>query len=66
MNMNDLAEMKAQKKNSQQFHHMDNQTYNNSSNDPCDDSQDLKTPTAENQQSLIEHKVINCKGIFVL
>ena len=60
MNMNDLAEMKAQKKNSQQFHHMDNQTYNDTSNDPCDDSQDLKTPTAENQQSLIEHKVINC------
>merc|ERR1719458_1500788 len=50
--------MKAQKKNSQQFHHMDNQTYNNSSNDPCDDSQDLKTPTAENQQSLIEHKIV--------
>ena len=60
MNMNDLAEMKAQKKNSQQFHHMDNQTYNNTSNDPCDDSQDLKTPTAENQQSLIEHKVNKC------
>ena len=59
MNTNDLAELAAQKKNDQQisqYQNSENQRYN--PNEPCDDSQDLKTPTAENQQSLMENKVV--------
>ena len=59
MNTNDLAELAAQKKNDQQisqYQNSENQSYN--PNEPCDDSQDLKTPTAENQQSLMENKVV--------
>ena len=50
MNTNDLAELAAQKKKDQQIY----QGYN--PNEPCDD---LKTPTAENQQSLMDNKVVN-------
>ena len=59
MNTNDLAELAAQKKNGQQisqYQNTENLGYN--PNEPCDDSQDLKTPTAENQQSLMENKVL--------
>ena len=59
MNTNDLAELAAQKKNDQQisqYQNSENQRYH--PNEPCDDSQDLKTPTAENQQSLMENKVL--------
>ena len=59
MNMNDLAEMAAEKQNNHQTSQCQRNTeglvYN--SNDTCDDSQDLKTPTAENQQTIIEPKV---------
>merc|ERR1712038_621958 len=49
MNTNDLAELAAQKKKDQQIY----QGY--SPNEPCDD---LKTPTAENQQTLMDNKVV--------
>merc|ERR1712223_904571 len=49
MNTNDLAELAAQKKKDQQIY----QGYN--PHEPCDD---LKTPTAENQQSLMDNKVV--------
>ena len=57
--MNDLAEMAAEKQNNQHINQCQRNTeslvYN--ANDTCDDSQDLKTPTAENQQTLMEPKV---------
>lgn len=59
MNMNDLAEMAADKHNNQQINQFQQNTehlvYNG--NETCDDSGDLKTPTAENQQTLTEPKV---------
>ena len=58
MNTNDLAELAAQKKRDQQM--CQYQGYN--PNEVCDDSQDLKTPTAENQQILVDNKVV----IFIL
>ena len=58
MNTNDLAELAAQKKRDQQM--CQYQGYN--PNEVCDDSQDLKTPTAENQQILVDNKVL----IFIL
>ena len=58
--MSDLAEMATQKKNNQQMNQLQQNSegliYN--ANEVGEDSQDLKTPTAENQQTLIEHKVI--------
>ena len=66
MNQNDLAEMAAEKQNNQQINQCQRNTehpgYN--ANDTCDDSQDLKTPTAENQQTLIEPKVIRSLHIL--
>ena len=64
MNTNDLAEMAAQKKRDQQM--CQYQGYN--PNEPCDDSQDLKTPTAENQQTLMENKVLikNIRALIFL
>ena len=65
MNTNDLAELAAQKKRDQQM--CQYQGYN--PNEACDDSQDLKTPTAENQQILVDNKVlifIVCLLIFII
>ena len=61
MNMNDLAEMAAEKQNIQQINQCQRNTESmvHNANDTYDDSQDLKTPTAENQQTLIEPKVFS-------
>ena len=57
MNMSDLAAMAVQKKNAQQTNQFNQNTSGYTANDSPEDSQDLKTPTAENQQTLIENKV---------
>ena len=59
MNMNDLAAMAAQKKNNLQQNQFNQNNIDcvYTATDSFEDSQDLKTPTAENQHTIVEQKV---------